>query len=136
MSQKRNDEESMICLMPTPNQSFFVYHIQSKENFSQKKSFLRKGGSGGLNRKQKDIFLTVLVTVIKKDHTMLIIKHANELKVHEKTVRTAVKQDLNPGLNPLDYVIQDFLENKQMQLPIQILVRLRLLLRRNGIKCL
>ena len=46
--KKRNDKESMICLMPKPNQSFFVYHIQSKEIFLQKKSFLRKRGSGSL----------------------------------------------------------------------------------------
>ena len=38
---------------------------------------------------------------IKKDPTTSIRKHANELKVHEKTVRTAIKQDLNPDHNPL-----------------------------------
>ena len=59
-----------------------------------RKIFLRKRGSGGLNKKQKEGFLTVLVTVIKKDPTTSIRKHANELKVHEKTVRTAIKRDL------------------------------------------
>ena len=39
-------------------------------------------------------------------------KHANELKVLEETVRTAIKQDLSPDLNPLDYVIWCILENK------------------------
>ena len=66
---------------------------------------------------------------------MLTRKLTNELKVHEKTLRAAIKQDLNPDLNPLDYAIWG-VENKNMQLPIQILVRFRLLLRRNGIKCL
>ena len=37
---------------------------------------------------------------------------ANELKVNEKTVSTAVKQDLNPDLNHFDYAIWDVLENK------------------------
>ena len=37
---------------------------------------------------------------IKKDPTMSIRKHTNELKVHQKTVRTAIKQDLSPDLNP------------------------------------
>ena len=31
--------------------------------------------------------------------------HANGLKVHKKTVRTAIKQDLSPDLNSLDYTI-------------------------------
>ena len=34
------------------------------------------------------------------------------LKVHEKTVRTAIKQDLIPDLNPLYYAIWGVLENK------------------------
>ena len=34
------------------------------------------------------------------------------MKVHEKTVRTAIKQDLSPDVNPLDYVKWGVLENK------------------------
>ena len=75
----------MICL--TPNLS------QSKE-----KSFLRKRGSWGLNKKRKG-FLTALATAIKKDPL-----NVNK-KAREKTVRTAIKQDLYPDLNPLDYAI-------------------------------
>ena len=41
----------------------------------------------------------------KKDFTMSIRKHANKLKVHEKTVRTAIKEDLSPDLNLFDYGI-------------------------------
>ena len=47
-------------------------------------------------------FLTALTTMIKKDPTKSIRKHANELKVYKKTVRTAIKQDLSPDLNSLD----------------------------------
>ena len=43
---------------------------------------------------------------------MSIRKHINELKVHEKTVRTAIKQDLSPDHNPLDYATWGVLENK------------------------
>ena len=44
MSKKRNDNESMICLMLKPNQSFFVYCILSKEkNFTEKELFKEKG---------------------------------------------------------------------------------------------
>ena len=34
------------------------------------------------------------------------------MKVHEKTVRTAIKQDLSPDRNPLDYAIWGISENK------------------------
>ena len=46
------------------------------------------------------------------DSTVSIRKQANNLKVYKKTVRTAIKQDLSPDLNPLDYAIRDILENK------------------------
>ena len=57
-------------------------------------------------------FLSALGTAIKKDPTTSIRKHTNELKVHKKTVKTAIKQDLSLDLNPLDYAIWDILENK------------------------
>ena len=43
--------------------------------------------------------------VIKKEPTTSIRKDENELKVHEKTVRTAIKQGLNPYFNPVVYAI-------------------------------
>ena len=45
-----------------------------------------------------------------KDPTTSIRKHTK--KVHEKTVRTAIKQDLSLNFNPLDYAIWSVLENK------------------------
>ena len=50
--------------------------------------------------------------VIKKDPITSIRKHTNESKVHEKTVRTSIKQDLTPDCNPLDNTIWGILENK------------------------
>ena len=44
-----------------------------------------------------------------------------------------MKQDFSPDFKPIDYVIWAVLELILMQLPIEILVRLKLLLRRNGI---
>ena len=41
-----------------------------------------------------------------------IAKHVNELKVHEKTVMTAIKHDLRSDLNFLDYAIWGVLEDK------------------------
>ena len=43
--------------------------------------------------------------MIKEDPTTSIRKHTNELKSHEKTVRTSITQDLSPDLKPLDYMI-------------------------------
>ena len=75
--------------MSKPNQTFFVYE------------YLRKEISGGSNKIQKKAFLTALATAIKKDPTTSIRKHCNELTVHEKIVRTTIKQDLSLDLNSL-----------------------------------
>ena len=50
--------------------------------------------------------------MIKSDPTTSIRKHANESRVHEKTVGTAIKQDLSPDLNLLGYTRRGVLENK------------------------
>ena len=86
---------------------------QPKKKFLQKKSFLflRKTGSGRLNKKWKESVLIALAMAFK-DPTMSISKHANEFKVHKKTVRTSIEQDLRPDLNLLDYAIWGILENK------------------------
>ena len=47
-----------------------------------------------------------------KDLIMSVRKHADESKVHDKTMRTEIKQDLSSDLNPLDYAIWSILENK------------------------
>ena len=57
--------------------------------------------------RMKRRFLTALATVIKKDTTTIIRKHPKT-----KTLRTAIKQDLNPDLKPLDYAIWGVLQNK------------------------
>ena len=44
-------------------------------------------------------YYTTRTTPITKDTTTSIKKHANEFKVHAKTVRTGIKNDLSPGSN-------------------------------------
>ena len=63
--------------------------------------------SRGLNKKNKTKkgFLTGLATAIEKGPTTSIRKNANELKVHKKTVKTAIKWDLSPDFNTLEYTI-------------------------------
>ena len=51
--------------------------------------------------------------LIKKDPTTTIRKPASELKVHEKTVKTAIKQFLSPDLKLLGHAIWSVLENKR-----------------------
>ena len=63
--------------------------------------------------KRKQGLLTAFATVIKKDPTTSIRMFADELKVHEKTVKTAIKQRLSPDFNPLDYTIWGILDNKK-----------------------
>ena len=65
-----------------------------------------------MNKNWKEGFLSVLAIAMKKNSTMLIKKHFKELKVHKKTARTAIKQDLSQDLNPFDYAIWRILENK------------------------
>ena len=120
--QEKKQQRIYDLLTPKPSQRIFF----------QKKSFLRKRGVQDWTKNEK-FFLKLLPKAIQKDPSTSLRKHANELKVHEKTVRTAIKQDLSLGLYHLSGAIK---KTKQMQLPIQILVRLRLLLRKNGIKCL
>ena len=50
--------------------------------------------------------------MIKKDPTTSVRKHAVELKVHKKTVKTAIKYNLSPNLNPIDHAIWGVLENE------------------------
>ena len=89
------------CLMPKLNQSFCSTVYKVRKKWWQKKRFLIKRGSGGLNQKWKEGFSTALNTAIQKDSTTSIVMQANELKVREKTVKAAIKKDLSPDLNPL-----------------------------------
>ena len=86
----------MICLMLKPSQTFFVYHKEDKENFFTKKELFKEKGKWRIKQKKKEGFLTAFTTAIKKESAMSMRKHANELKVHAKTVRTTIKKDLTP----------------------------------------
>ena len=114
MSEQENKRRRIYDLLNAETKRKFLCLPYKKQRFFflQKNSFLRKRGSKGLNTKQKEGFLTALATAIQKDPITSIRKHANEQKVLEKTVRTVIKQDLNPDLNPLYYAIWGVLENK------------------------
>ena len=51
--------------------------------------------------------------MIKKDPTKSIRKHANKLEVHQKTVRTESKEDLNLHQPPALIKLWGVLENKK-----------------------
>ena len=44
--------------------------------------------------KKKSFFLTAFSTAIKKEPTMSVREHANELKVHQKTARITIKKNI------------------------------------------
>ena len=102
----------MICLTPKPSQTFLSILYKTKKTFYGKRAFEGKAEVEDWTKKWKEGLLSALAMVIKKDLTKLIRKHADEFKDHEKTVRTAIKLDLIPDLNPLDYAISGVLENK------------------------
>ena len=70
-----------------------IYRKQNKDIFSGKRVFSGKSGGWRIEQKPKEGFLSALATAIKKAPTTSIRKHANEQKVHEKTVRIAIKHD-------------------------------------------
>ena len=127
MSVQEKKWQRIYDLLNAETKPKFLCRIQSKEKIFTEKELFKEKWEWRIGQKWKEGFLTALATVIKKDLTRSIRKHTNELKV---------KLDLSPDHNPLDYGLWGVLENKTNALPIQILVRLRLLLRENGIKYL
>ena len=98
-----------LFFIKTKSKLLFQPYTKQRNFFLQKKSFLRKRESRLSNQKQKEGFFFI---PIKMDPTTSIRMYSYELKVKEKIVRTAIKQDLSPDLNPLDYTIWGILENK------------------------
>ena len=94
--KKRQRINDLLHAETKPKHLCLSYKKQRK-TFTRN-SFLRKRGSGGGNKNQKEGFLTSLATAIKKDPTTPIRNQANELKVHKKTVRTVIKEDLSSDL--------------------------------------
>ena len=82
------------------NNLFFFFSTE-KELFKEK----RECRIEQKIKKKKSNFLTALSTAIRKDPTRSIRKQANELKVHEKTVKRVIEQDLSPDLKSFDYAI-------------------------------
>ena len=93
MSEQEKKWQRIYDLLNSKNQAWVSLSTiyKAKKKSLQKKIFLRKSGSGGLN-KNKKVFLIALAIAIK-DPTTSIRKYANELIVHKKTVMTAIKQD-------------------------------------------
>ena len=93
MSKERNDKVSIICFTAKPSHNFFVYRIQSKENFLIKKELFKEKGLWRIEENPQKGFLIAIATAIMKDPITSIKKHATELKVHKKTERTGITQN-------------------------------------------
>ena len=82
--KKRQSIYDLLNAEPKPKFLCLPFTKQRKK-IHRKRVFLRKKGCRGLNKKQKESFLTAVATAIEKDPTTSIRKYAYELKVHEKT---------------------------------------------------
>ena len=99
----------MIYLILKPSPSFFVYHIQNKENcFTEKELFKVKEK---WRIRWKWGFLTALSTAIKNDPKTSIKKACSWIESLQENCEDN-KEDLSPDFNSFDYAIWDVLENK------------------------
>ena len=105
MSEQEKKRQRMYSLLNAKTKpKFFLSTVYKANNFFlQKNIFLRKRRNEGLyKKKSKEGFLTDLVTAFKKEPTASTRKQVNELKLNEKTVGRAIKQDfLAQALTPL-----------------------------------
>ena len=113
MSEQKKKRQRIYDLLNADTKPKFLYlpYTNQRKHFYRKSSFKKKGG-GGSNKKRKEGFFTALDTVVKKDPTRSIRNHSDELKVHKKVVRRAIKQDLGPDLNSFGYAITDILKKQ------------------------
>ena len=94
-SEQEKKKTKKLWFAKRLNQAKFFLSIIYKAIFFflAEEELFKEKGSGRLNKNRKNGFLTALTTVIKNDPTTSLRKCANELKVHEKTARTAIKQN-------------------------------------------
>ena len=138
MSEQETKQQRIYDLLNAKTKPKFLClpYTKYRKNFTEKEHLRKRGWGGGLNKKRKVGFLMALAVGIKKNPTTSVRKHANELKVHKKMVRTAVKQDLSTDLNPLDYAIRGVLKNKTNATSHGYIGSLKAALGRNGKRCL
>ena len=86
MSEQEKKQQRIYDLLNAKTKPKIISKIirvcLQRKIFSEKELF-KENRSGRLNKKWKVGFLIALTTAIKKDLTMSIRKHANELKVHK-----------------------------------------------------
>ena len=86
--KKRQGIYDLLNIETKANFLCLLYTKQRKDFFSEKELFEEKKMEERIEqKKQTKIVLTALAIAINKDLIMSIKNHANELKVHEKTVR-------------------------------------------------
>ena len=108
VSKKRNDKKSMICLTPKSNQ-FLCPSYRKQSFYTKKRAFFflkKKKREWWIEKKTKRRLLNCCRCSNSEG------PHNVTRKVHEKTVRVAIKQNLSPVFNNLGYAILGVLENK------------------------
>ena len=103
MSEQEKKQQRIYDLLYAKTNPKFPCLLYTNKilSFYSKRDFLRKKGSVGLKKKKtKEDFLTAPASAIKLGLLTSIRKCANQLISHNKTVRTAILQDLNPDIKP------------------------------------
>ena len=108
LNMNKQDKESMICIISKSSQNFSVNCIQNKENFLSEREYFKKTENGGLNKNRSEGFFNFSRHGDLEGPNRIIRKYANELEVNEKSVKTAIKQDLNPDVNLLNTLYEVF----------------------------
>ena len=88
MSEQEKKRQKIYDLLYAETKTKF---LGQRTFFFTEKELFKEKGSEGFNKKRKEGFLTALTTVNRKEPATTIRKHANELKVSEKSVKTAIK---------------------------------------------
>ena len=85
MSEQEKKRQGIYNLLNAKTKPKFLVLPYTKQRKNlQKKSFLRKRRSGGLNTERKEGFVSAVATVIKKDPTTPIRKHRDVVCYRER----------------------------------------------------
>ena len=89
MKEQEKKWQRIYDLLNTKTKSKFLCLLYTK----QRKIFYRKGkvGMEDWTKNKKKAFLTALATAIKKNHTMSIRKHTNQLRVYGIHIFSSLK---------------------------------------------
>ena len=103
MSELETTRNNDLLNAKTKQNIFGCPNRKQRISFKKMELFKKKKGGLRIDQKTQRRLFNWLSWSDEKETTTSIRKHANELKVHEKTGRRTIKQDLSPNFKPLDH---------------------------------